>query len=373
MLNPHSTPQAPLRQFKGNRVWLPLLCGGAIVLYVIWGEMSDQDFTLWNAVKEVEWNERVGLWVLAAVAMAVLREAAYIWQVRALSGHALGWRHSFQIVMLFEFFAAVTPTNIGGAALAVYILHKEGMSFGRSLAIILTVFLLALLYYVVSFPLLLEAVGYDAALGPVRGFNYGLVGTSIEVAFWIAYAYLAAQALVLGAGMFIWPVHTDRLAKRLFLTRWMRRWRHRGLRLCHDAKRASLELRDRSTAYWIEVWAATIIGWTARFLLLNCLVAAFASTPMGLDAHLLAFARHEVLYMAMMAAPTPGASGIAEVSFRLLFADLTPAGLTLTLGIVWRLISYYPFLLIGVPVMGRWLRRLHLEHAAAEAQREGAG
>lgn len=366
MRKEHTPQRDLLAQFQGRRVWWPVLFGGAVVLYLVYGEAADGDATLRSALQSVKWSYRTGLWLVAAGLLVVIKSAAYIWQLRILSGHSLSWRVCFQIVMLFEFFAAVTPTNVGGAAIAVYILRREGFSFGRSMAIILTIFLLALLYYLVTLPLCIYLIGYRPIFFPLRDFSFDLVGTSMVVTFWIAYGYLAIQALLLGASLFVWPATITRYTKRLMMTRWLKRVRRGGIKLAHDVKTASIELRDRSTQYWLQVWAATLIFWTVRFLMLNCLVAAFAPQPMWMAQHVLAFARHELLYMAMMAAPTPGSAGVAEISFRLLFQDLTPAGLTLALAIFWRVLSYYPYLLIGVPVMAQWLKRVHLDRAVTK-------
>jgi uncharacterized protein (TIRG00374 family) len=61
----------------------------------------------------------------------------------------------------------------------------------------------------------------------------------------------------------------------------------------------------------------------------------------------------------MVVSPTPGSAGVAELGFSWLFRDLTPAGTVLTIAVLWRLIAYYPFLLIGIPIMTRWVTRIY--------------
>ncbi|MEM6265132.1 MAG: lysylphosphatidylglycerol synthase domain-containing protein, partial [Bacteroidota bacterium] len=65
------------------------------------------------------------------------------------------------------------------------------------------------------------------------------------------------------------------------------------------------------------------------------------------------------LFIWMIVSPTPGSSGIAEGGFQLLFSDFTPLGLGLALATLWRLITYYPYLFIGIPILPRWLARVY--------------
>jgi uncharacterized protein (TIRG00374 family) len=54
--------------------------------------------------------------------------------------------------------------------------------------------------------------------------------------------------------------------------------------------------------------------------------------------------------------PTPGGSGIAEFAFSGFLNDFIPFGLVAILAILWRLISYYPYLFIGAIILPKWLR-----------------
>ncbi|MEO0640442.1 MAG: hypothetical protein AAFY70_11995, partial [Bacteroidota bacterium] len=77
--------------------------------------------------------------------------------------------------------------------------------------------------------------------------------------------------------------------------------------------------------------------------------------------HITAFARQVILFQVMIVAPSPGASGFAEGTFGPLFENFIPGGLTIVLivALLWRLVTYYPYLLIGVPLLPAWLRRVY--------------
>ena len=54
--------------------------------------------------------------------------------------------------------------------------------------------------------------------------------------------------------------------------------------------------------------------------------------------------------------PTPGGSGVAELMFRLYYADYLPdASVAILAAMLWRAIFYYPFLIMGTVVLPRWI------------------
>jgi len=61
--------------------------------------------------------------------------------------------------------------------------------------------------------------------------------------------------------------------------------------------------------------------------------------------------------------PTPGGSGIAEYFFPVFLREFIagPSGdLTTLVAFAWRLITYYPYLIIGAFTLPFWLRRVYL-------------
>jgi uncharacterized protein (TIRG00374 family) len=54
---------------------------------------------------------------------------------------------------------------------------------------------------------------------------------------------------------------------------------------------------------------------------------------------------------------TPGASGVAEVSFMAMNCEYIPVGLSAAVALVWRMFSYYLYLVVGVFMLRRFLLR----------------
>ena len=49
-------------------------------------------------------------------------------------------------------------------------------------------------------------------------------------------------------------------------------------------------------------------------------------------------------------------SGVAEVMFNGFLGEFIDQGLAPGIGLLWRLISYYPYILIGAIILPRWIR-----------------
>jgi uncharacterized membrane protein YbhN (UPF0104 family) len=179
------------------------------------------------------------------------------------------------------------------------------------------------------------------------------------VGFWVAWGGLVVYLLLLIAALFVAPHWVNGRLKALFMLPMFRAWRPRGLHVANDLLTASRDLRDKKSSFWFQVWLATSIAWIGRYLVLNSVLAAFSPIPMNVFDHLLVIGRQAVLWIIMVLSPTPGSAGVAELGFSWLFSDFVPAGIALGLAILWRLISYYPYLIIGVPVMTRWVRRVY--------------
>ena len=72
-----------------------------------------------------------------AIGMAMLRDMAYVWRLRLLSDNSISWKKCLQIVLLWEFASALTPSAVGGSVAAVLMLEREKIPLGKSTSIIL--------------------------------------------------------------------------------------------------------------------------------------------------------------------------------------------------------------------------------------------
>lgn len=316
---------------------------------------THQRLTYRDILAGINWTSASYLWITVSILMMVLRDAAYMYRIRLLTDKVISWRKSFDVIMLWEFASAVSPSVVGGTAVALFVINKEGVSAGKSTSIVFITALLDELFYVIMVPALLLVVG-TSRLFPVA-MTMDLFGTTLGTAgiFILAYIVLAAYSGLLIYGIFLNPRGFKWLLMKVFRLSFLRRWRHWASSTGDDMIKASQEFRQRDFLFWLKAYAATVLSWTGRFWVVNFVMLAF--TPVG--EHLLIYARQLVMWSILLLSPTPGSSGLAEFAFSGFFGDFIPVGLAATLALVWRVISYYPYLFIGAVVFPNWLKRVY--------------
>ncbi len=346
-------------QSYSRRILFPLSIGLLLVAYLIYQDVTTHGVDFNTALRQLQWQGRTWFWLVLAVVMVVLRDLAYMVQLRILTDGHLRWRSIIEVILLWDFFAAISPSMMGGAAVAIYMLIKERLTVGRSTAIVFTTVLLDEIFYLTMLPLGLWLVGKEAVFAGLADMRSDFISAGLMTIFWLAYGGILIYVLFLGASLFVWPNVMNRVLRILFMFRIFKRWRRWGLRTARDLLITSVELRDKPSLFWMKIWGVTAVAWLARYMVLNCILAAFSPGSMGVYEHALALARQAALFVIMVISPTPGSSGVAEAGFTLMFSDMAPLGLVLPLALFWRAISYYPYLFIGVPVMSRWVKRVY--------------
>jgi len=64
----------------------------------------------------------------------------------------------------------------------------------------------------------------------------------------------------------------------------------------------------------------------------------------------------------MLISPTPGGSGFAEYVFTRYLGEFIPVdaallgSVVIAMALLWRMVSYYPYLLIGAIIFPRWIK-----------------
>ena len=133
----------------------------------------------------------------------------------------------------------------------------------------------------------------------------------------------------------------------------LKRWKHNALETGNQLIVASNGLKNKGRSFWFNSFAGTIISWTARYSIVNCLILAFHNVQVD---NFVVFARQVIMGIIILFSPTPGGSGLAEFMFTDFLGEFIPHGLSATLSLLWRLVSYYPYLFIGAIILPRWIR-----------------
>ncbi|GAB1403600.1 MAG: lysylphosphatidylglycerol synthase transmembrane domain-containing protein [Lentimicrobiaceae bacterium] len=351
-----STQRKILNIFAFRRIIIPVVIGLGVIVYMILRDINRGNLS------GITWSWNAGFYFFCSLLMLVLRDAGYIYRIRLLTDKMLSWRKSFQVIMLWEFASSVTPSVVGGSAFAIFILAKEKLGAGRSTAIVIVTALLDEFFYLIMLPLVFILAGIDRlAIASnqihVLGYTVGTMGI-----FYVGYAFISLLALLLSYGVFINPAGFGWILEKLTNIPFLKRFKRDARMMGNQVIETSAELKDKHFKYWAKAFGATFVSWTARFWLVNFLIMAFAG-PIGWADNLLVYARQLMMWVIMLISPTPGGSGIAEYFFPIFLREFIkgPQGdLSTIVALFWRLMTYYPYLILGAFILPLWLRRVYL-------------
>lgn len=303
-----------------------------------------------TTLQQVEWKSSSYIWLFLAVLFMFGRDLFYMLRIRILTDKVLSWKSSFYVIMIWEFASTLTPGVVGGAAVAMFILKREGIRLGRSTAIVIITALMDNLFYILLIPFVLLTVG-DHAMVAVNGES----SEFLQWWFWLGFIIIFGVAFLLVLSIFWWPSLVKIILNNVTKISFLKRWHEGALQTGEDVKTASIEFRSRPFSFWLKVFGATFGSWLSRYLVVNAILAAFLE--IGIVDHIHILGKQLVLWLFMLVSPTPGGSGVAEFAFGELLAGFSSSAILLaSLAILWRLISYFPYLFIGSILLPRWLR-----------------
>ena len=314
------------------------------------GNYRQQTFA--DALQQINWTSHSFLWIIVAIIFTIGRDFFYMVRIRLLTHRELSWKSSLHVILLWEFASALSPGVVGGAGVAMFILNREKIALGRSTAIVFVTTMMDNLFYVLMIPFVFLFIDAEQ-LFPAQTVGQ----TSVQWIFWIGFAAIFAACLFLFSAIFIVPSLASWFLRDLFSLPLLKRWKEKAVQTGKDIELSSAELRKENFIYWVKVFLSTCCSWVSRYLVINALLHAFLT--LGIIDHVVILGKQLVLWLFMLVSPTPGGSGVAEYAFGELLTSFSQSGLLLVaLAILWRLISYFPYLFIGALLLPRWLKKM---------------
>jgi uncharacterized protein (TIRG00374 family) len=308
-----------------------------------------QKKSAYDVLSDISWDSGTFFWIFLALLGMVGRDLGYMLRIRILTKNQLTWTQSFHVIMIWEFASALAPGVMSGATVAMFILNREKIALGRATAIVILTAFLDNLFYVVIIPLLFLFIP-AGKLFPSTG------NESMMAVFWTGFSVFAVLCVVLFSSIVLYP----RLVFHLltFITRipFLKRFREGAVKTGNDVIATASEMKQEPFAFWLKAFGATVFSWSSRFLVINFIMQAFLSLGFLQQAQI--FTKQFVLWMFLRISPTPGGSGVAEWAFGELLSEFSTSIVLLgTMAVLWRLISYFPYLIIGSIILPRWLSR----------------
>lgn len=307
--------------------------------------------TVSDALSEIEWTGQSYLWIFVALLCMFSRDLFYVIRIRILTKNQLGWKAATYVILIWEFASAITPGVVGGAAVAMFILNRETIPFGKATAIVIITAFMDNLFFVLMIPLVFLFVDMATLFPPNEG-----ASLFFSWWFWTGFSIISSVCLLLYLTIFWYPKLATRFLLFIFRLPFLKRWKFIAAEWGKDIERASKEFKKEKRSYWFKVFGATFASWISRYLVINAILNAFLA--LGFIDNILILGKQLVLWLFMLVSPTPGGSGVAEYAFGELLVSFSSSMLLLAaLALLWRIISYFPYLFIGAILLPSWIRR----------------
>ncbi len=238
--------------------------------------------------------------------------------IARLLGHKISPIKGFEVVLVGLFLSAVTPFQISGIPMQIYMLHEEGMDVGKATAVIMA---RGVLYYLVVVPLL--------------PFIFAILGISSNFVVKLLFGYLMVTGSI-AIVLYILFVRRPDLLIRLVPSKWskVRAFVFTELKNLQEGIRVLLDAKD------VFRTVLAVLSYLVSILLLAS-IAPLTLYGMGFPPQPLKSAAALILmYSSLLYTPTPGGVGIAETVAAALFSTVCP---TYAIGIFVILIRVFTF------------------------------
>ncbi len=350
----HEPPQhdedSALKYLKASRIILPVIIGLSVVVWLIIRQLDME------SIRNFDFNAHTFFWISMAAFMYISRHLFYSWRLRIITDYAFSWLKAMQLIIIWEFSTAVSPTSVGGAGVALFLLSKEKMSGAKTISVVLYSMVIDTLYFVTALIILALTIGPIMIRPGMASFSdidgYGITFLTVLM-FMVAYGSMFFY------GLFINPGSIKRLLVFLSRLRILSRFRKSLRTIAFDVVTTSAEIKNKPFRFHVGAFLCTMGAWTTRFLAINCLIMAFVpEVYRSLTDQATIFARAMAMHTIEAFSPTPGAAGVIEFLFGGFFTDYIPASMAVIIVVLWRMFGYYSYLLAGVIVVPLWLKNI---------------
>jgi uncharacterized protein (TIRG00374 family) len=249
------------------------------------------------------------------------------------TGEKLSLKEGVKLHFVRVFFNLITPFTFGGQPFIVMLMRKSGIPSGKGSSIVITRLL--------SFNLFSSCGGIFALIYFGDAINQN---PALSVAFYLSGFFFIFLFVIAIAGLLIPPLMVfitngiSRLFHRLHIIKDIVSFREKAYTEIHNARNSFINYFSKHIKY--------LLGGT---LLCGCLygiqiaIMFMIFQSIGISFTLIhGFASCALLFFLIGFMPTPGASGIGDVIFLIIFANSLPKCLLGIAVILWR--TFYQFL-----------------------------
>ncbi|NJL75060.1 MAG: hypothetical protein HC892_08510 [Saprospiraceae bacterium] len=184
--------QEVLRSIRSSKIIFPILIGVGVVIFLLLRQFNIEEFN------RIEWTNRVWIGVVLAVLIVTVKHLAYATRLYILSNHEFSFRKCIELIVIWEFSSAVSPTSVGGSAVAFFVLAQERLSVARTATIVLYTVVLDTFFFVTTIPILLVIFGPTIIRPELTKLSFS------NLDFWGS-LFLVSYSIMIGYGTFFLP------------------------------------------------------------------------------------------------------------------------------------------------------------------------
>lgn len=343
-----SESQKFVRSMRLSRMLLPIALGLAGVGYLFYQQFDVEKF------REIAWTTRAFAWIGLAFLLLLARHFFYAYRLKILTGgDYFTWKKCLELIVIWEFSGALTPTSKGGPFVMLFVLTKEKVPAGRTAAAMFYTMICDSGFFVVLLPILLAIYGPPMMYPGMSSYSDQNLASNV---MFVTYGMMVTYWLLLMFFVFIKPQFAKSSLNGLAKFRWLKKFAPKLILLGEEFELAATELRAQNWKYHLRVILCAVGAWTSKFLMINCLIIAIVpSTPIDGATQAFIYARLVAMFVIMAFSPTPGGAGLAEIALAGFISDYVPQGIGLVVALIWRGMAYYGYLLAGALVVPGWI------------------
>lgn len=271
-------------------------------------------------------------WLLIAAVGLALAELVLggtrLWVLARRLRPGFRWRHALHAHLYNFFFSGVTPLQAGGGPAQYYVLRRSGLEASGTVAVLTATWVGV-------------TTGYAVLGAAAVAWLVGTTGLALEG---LGRAVLLTFLLAAGGGV-AFVLFPDRLERILLGRGWRTRpgRRRRIVRGIARYRKAIRGFAREGRAAWL---GNAGLSWS--MLLVRCGVGVVILAALRVEAGALsAVARQVVQFALITVSPSPGGSGVAELTALGFMTALVPAALLTAYAVLWRAATSWVGILVG--------------------------
>lgn len=270
-------------------------------------------------------------YLLIAIGIHIFTWVIWGMRIRILSrsvGDAIPLKSTTNIVISSLLPAAITPSHVGGEALRIYLLRKNGVSYGDATAITMG-------------ERVLDAVAIFTAL-PIGLFIFwGVIAGNIVASYILGSSIIFFFILI---AIFLYIIIRAKNVEQFI------KFFIRSEKWSQKIGEEALKFRSTLLKYFTQAKWITFLGFvcTVAFWILEFIVPSFILLSLGCDPFwAYSIAAQTILVIFILVPITPGGSGMMELITTLLYGAIGVGVILAVFVVIWRFVTYHINIIFG--------------------------